>query len=252
MTRWLPLLLVLWAPSALAQDLDLARSQAREAERAYDAGDFAAAAAGFQAALDAGLDHPLVHYNLANARFKSGELGRAVAGWQRALRRNPRDAASRANLAHARTLLQDEGLHGLELPLFLRPVQAVYQRFSLDEWATLGVVFASLLALTGILGHWGIGTAVVRRRLGWGLAGIAVACLLATGLRYRAEVVRTTGVVVADEVAVRSGPGDDYNLAFEVHEGLTVYVGERRQDWVQIHLGGAFVGWVPAEDLELL
>lgn len=254
MTRlvWLAAL-VFWAPAALADaDLDRARTHAREGERLYEAGDFAAAAAEFTASLELGLDHALIHYNLGNARYKSGELGRAVASWQRALRRDPRDAAARANLAHARTLLRDEGLDRLEVPVFLRPLQWVYHRFSLDGWARLGLGAVGVLALMGILGHWGRGPRAWRRRIGWTMVGVAAIALVAGGVRYRSEVIRTQGVVVVDEVAVRSGPGEDYNLAFEVHEGLTVYVGDRRQDWIQIHLGGALVGWVPVDDLELL
>ncbi len=61
------------------------------ANDAYGAGDFAAAIAGYRALLDAGHDHPLLHYDLGNAYLRDGELGRAIASYRRAAAGAPRD-----------------------------------------------------------------------------------------------------------------------------------------------------------------
>ena len=69
--------------------------------RAYAAGDYAAAAAGFGRFIEASPEDANVWYNLGNAYFGAGERGRAIWAWLRAARLRPRDRDARANLAVA-------------------------------------------------------------------------------------------------------------------------------------------------------
>jgi tetratricopeptide (TPR) repeat protein len=247
------LLAGLTARSATASvNLAEAQSHAVAANRAYEAGDLDEAVRLYQASLDAGLDNAIIHYNLGNAYYKRGDVGKAIASYLRALRRNPRDGAARANLAQAQTLLRDEALAPLRLPVFLKPLGWIYGRLSLNDWAWSGLIAIAVLAMVAILGQWARLPRAPLRRLRWALLCAAVVAFTMMGLHFRAEVERDTAVVVADEVDVRSGPGPDYNLAFKIHEGLQVFVAERREGWVQIHLGGELVGWVPKDQLELL
>ena len=255
-----PLVVLYWclawfcSTDARAQEIDLALAQslAIEGDRAYEDAAFDTAIEKYRAALDAGLDHAVVHYNLGNAHYKQGELGYAIASYLRALRRNPRDENARANLAQARTFLRDEAFVALDLPVFLRPVQWLYQRASLNEWAWLGLLGTSLASLVMVAGHWIPAIARRRVRLAGSFAVLAVFCFGFMGVHFVREELRTTAVVIAEEVDVRSGPGASYNLSFKIHEGLEVYVDDRRQDWVQIHLGGELVGWVRADEIMTL
>lgn len=243
------LLLVLWSP-AHAQDLARAQTLAAEGDRAYEAGDYPAAAESYQAALDAGLDHEIIHYNLGNAFFKQGELGEAIVEYRRALRRNPRDQAARANLARAESLIQDEALAPLSLPLFLRPVAWLYAEFSLDEWVTLALIAWFVFCLLGALRSWWSPPALRGRGWLW-VSGLLTALALAMVMVHAEhELRRSSAVVISGEVQVLSGPGESYKLSFKVHEGLKVYIDERRGEWSRIHLGGELVGWVPSTEIE--
>jgi uncharacterized protein YraI len=51
--------------------------------------------------------------------------------------------------------------------------------------------------------------------------------------------------VVMEEVEVRSGPATSFPAVFRVHDGLLVTVSDRREGWVQVGLGGDWVGWMP-------
>jgi len=250
-------LLLAWLCSAEAsaqelRDLGRAHSLAMEGDRAYEAGDFAAAAKLYQDSIEVGLDHEIVHYNLGNAHYKQGEVGLAIASYLRALRRNPRDENARANLMQARTFLRDEALAPLNVPVFLRPLQWVYRRGSLNDWGWLGLGGLSLVTLILVVGHWIAAVQAVRVRIVSVCAAASLACFLMMGVHFVREEMRATAVVVAEEVDVRSGPGPGYNLSFKIHEGLEVFVDDRRQEWVQIHLGGELVGWVRAEDVTTL
>lgn len=241
-----------WSVAAAAAPADSVAVLLDSAEAAYERGDFTAAAADYQRAVDAGLDHPLLHYNLGNARFKQGELGAAIASYVRAERRAPRDERIATNLQRARTQIRDRDLAAGQLPPVLRPVPWLYGRLSLDEWWMVALVAYLIAVAARILRQW----SVLDRR--W-LARASLACfglaLLATvmgTIHYRNEVSRTVAVAVVDEIEVRSGPGRDYSLAFRIHEGLQVRLAERRDQWVRIELGGELTGWVPASSLEIL
>jgi len=244
--------LLLVTGAAGAADLDAARRDARAGDAAYEAGEFEQAVESYSRALDAGLDHADLHYNLGNANYKRGELGHAILGYRRALQRDPRHVEARENLAQAVRSQRDEAFKALALPLFLRPVQWVYARISLNEWAMLGLALCFLLAFVLVAAQWGIVSATVRQRVVWPAIGAMLLSFALCGLRFRSEALSGAAIVVAEEVDVRSGPGSDYNLSFRVHEGLTLYISERRSDWLQIHLGGELVGWVPADQVEAI
>lgn len=223
-----------------------------EAEAAYERGDFEAAAAGFRQAVDAGLDHALLHYNLGNAYFKQGELGLAVASYIRAHRLAPRDGRIATNLERARAQIRDRELAGGEVPPVLRPVPWLYGRLSLDEWWMLALAAYVLVVTVRIARHWTSLDRGLLRRGALVLTGLALLATVMGTVRYRSEVVRTGAVAVVDEIEVRSGPGRDYSLAFRIHEGLQLRVAERRDHWVRIELGGDLTGWVPASSIEFL
>ena len=239
--------------AAVAQsDLPALQSKAAEGNRAYEAGEFDVATREYEAAIAGGLDDAAVHYNLGNAYYKQGEVGRAIASFRRALVRAPRDRSIRANLQQARSHVRDVDLVPLELPVFLRPLQWVYSRLSLDEWTLVGWLgFVFTLGLL-IVGHWTSFAAQLRRRLVVATAALAAAGFLCAGVHYAREVGQTRAIVVAEEVEVRSGPGVSYNLTFKIHEGLEVLVSDRREDWAQIDLGGDLVGWIAWSEIEVL
>jgi tetratricopeptide (TPR) repeat protein len=238
-------------PSARAS-IEQAHEDCAAAAAAYGEGDFGRAEQLYSRALEAGLDAAVVHYDLGNAKFKQGELGSAIASYLRALRLDPRDANVRTNLERARAQVKDAGLGSGELPPVLRPFQWGYARSSANEWLALGLILWVLLAGLRVLNQWRpLDPDRVRTATGF-LLVFCLVCLAVGGWRYRQDFVVERGVVVAEEVEVRSGPGIGYNLAFRIHEGLPVRIAADRGDWVRIDLGGELVGWVPATALEFI
>ena len=223
-----------------------------DAAEAYDASDYGKAADLYEAALAGGLDAAVVHYNLGNARFKQGQLGPAIASYLRAARIDPRDPKISTNLRRARAQIKDVHLSGEDLPPVLRPFQWGYAHFSANEWLTLALALWILVGGLRILGHWRPLRSSMVRPVSGAILALALASFLVGGLHYYRDFVVRRGVVVTEEVDVRSGPGSGYNLAFRIHEGLPVRVAEDRGDWLRIDLGGELVGWVPASTLEAI
>lgn len=244
------LLLSVATVGARAEDLAKAQSLAAQGNHAYEAGDYDGAILNYQAAIDAGLNHEIIYYNLGNAWFKKGSVGKAILYYRRALLRNPRDAAARENLAQAKTLIKDEALAPLSVPLFLKPVVWLYSYFSLDEWTGAALGLWLLLALVGALRAWWRPSWLRGRGMIWALCCLLAVCLVMTVVHADNQLRHQAAIVTATEVDVRSGPGENYNLSFKIHEGLRVFVDTQRTQWTRIHLGGDLIGWVPASSIE--
>ncbi len=63
---------------------------------------------------------------------------------------------------------------------------------------------------------------------------------------------KATAVVVAAEVAARSGPFDEAQSAFTVRDGVELSVLDRHGEWVQVANGAGKTGWLPVKQVEIL
>lgn len=226
-------------------------AQVAEANRLYEAGQFAEAAAVYQALADAGVEDGTLYYNLGNAYFKAGDLGRAILNYRRAQRLLPRDPDVAANLELARAQTVDRlESDGGALVDFVRRVLVEWT--TLDEAAaiTLGLwVVLCALVVAAIL--WPRG----RQGLTYGIVVVAVLLavgMLSVGVRVSEARSKAPAVVVAPSVEVRSGPGEDYLTEFSLHTGAEIRVLEQRNGWVRIALPGDLQGWMPSESVENL
>jgi tetratricopeptide (TPR) repeat protein len=225
--------------------------QMATANRLYEAGQFAEAAAAYQSLADSGVRDGDLYYNLGNAYFKAGDVGRAIVNYRRAQQLLPRDADIAANLQLARA-------------------QTVDRLKGEDEGAVIGLLRRLLISSTTLnemagitLGLWSVvcllGIALLllpryRRALGWSIAvaaALLVVGMLSIGLRL-VEERQPSAVMTTQEIPVRSGPGTDYLNEFTLHAGAEVQVIESRAAWMRIVLPGNLQGWVPADTLELV
>lgn len=221
-----------------------------EANRLYEAGQFAEAAAAYQALADTGVEDGAFYYNLGNAYLKANDLGRAILNYRRAQQLLPRDADVAANLRLARAQTRDQ-LEEVDSGL----VVGFVRRF-LVEWTTREEAAAIALGL------WIVLCALVvvailwpRRRSGlrYGIVVTAVLLglsLLSVGIRVADGRGRAPAIVVAERIEVYSGPGTDYLTEFTLHAGAEVRLVELRNDWVRIVLPGDLQGWAPSKAVE--
>lgn len=226
-------------------------AQMADANRLYEEQRFSEAIAHYQALVDAGVKDGRLYYNLGNAYFKASDLGHAILNYRRAQRLLPRDGDVAANLklARAQTLdrIEDEN-EGALVRLVRR----------LIDWTALDEVAAAVLLVWGILCGLTVSAIIWRRRrrallyLVGGTAIVLFLGVLCVGIKLLDEHGRPPAVVIAAEVEVRSGPGDDYLTEFTLHAGAEIRLVERRGEWARIALPGNLQGWGPNEALESL
>ena len=239
------------SPAAAADDrpgADPVRLVA-EGNQAYTEGKLEDAAAKYIEARDLGVNDAVLHFNLGNTYARSGRLGEAVVCYLRAQRLDPANRDIRDNLAWVRRHIRDLELSETSLPLFIAQLAALVGALTLDQW---GLLLAALVWVAAGLLAWGWYREEIGVRLRRGLLAAAAAVVLVgavTAGRWYDEQVRQTAVVVVPEVVVRSGPAANFSTLFEVHDGLTLEVVGRRDDWLRVGLGGDWEGWVPAESV---
>ncbi|MFH1502626.1 MAG: tetratricopeptide repeat protein [Candidatus Eisenbacteria bacterium] len=225
-----------------------------QANALYSEERFDEAAAVYEAILDGGFRNADVEYNLGNAHYKSGRLGPAVLAYERALGLDPSHEDAAANLAFLGELLADRRTPvGGSVSESLAGLSA---RFTVGRLAFLASVFYFTLFFALI---WGVlrGPAAQWARR---LALVMVVHLAVSGGILAFKVAQTRAnveaVILAAEVGVRTGPGDDFLLEFRLHEGTKVRLSESRADesgdeWARVAVAGTDLeGWLPANAIE--
>ncbi len=262
--------LALFASPAGAQATESPAELFERANSAYEAGSYAAAVDDYMRVVESGVAVSDLYYNLGNAYFKQGDLGPAVLWFERARRLAPRDADVHENLELTRSLLRDQELLAAS-PRWRSVVFAWHRDTTSAESVTIASGLFTLLCLLGMGFVFRDTEALSRGYRRWSVLspgrllgldkaqdlGLAMAfvAILAGAFAYsafskvRAEDARTTGVVVAEEVSVFSGPSSNASVQFKVHEGTLVSVRDERAGWVRVELPGDLSGWVEEASL---
>jgi len=216
----------------------------------YEAGDYVGAVMAYERLVAQGIESGVVYYNLGNAHFKLGDLGRAILNYSRAQRLLPRDedVATNLELARAQTLDRLEANDGDAMASLVN--RALMGWTSPNETAAIALGLWAALCLVGVI-------ALVRPRARRTMGYVALIvglllliALLSLGGRMVQDQRRPPGLIVAQQVEVRSGPGDDYLVEFSLHSGTEIAVLDQRAGWWRIALPGGLEGWLPAEAAE--
>ncbi len=212
---------------------------------AYEEGRFQEAAEAYRSVLRYGVRDARVEYNLANAEFKLGRLGESILHFQRARLLDPTDEDIAANLELVQSHCIDQ-VETPELPGPLAWIVALQNHLGPDNQAAIGLA-----------GLWLLGMLVAffsLRRGGWGpvagwitVAAVVLLLLIAGSWYMTVERVdrQELAVVLVEAVDVLAGPGENNATLFTVHEGLTVEIRARREEWLQVSLPTGLNGWLP-------
>jgi len=259
---WSPAYLAFLALLVVASPLHAApppvRSVAPSAEAAglfetgnelYRASDFEGAADHYRRILESGVQNAEVHYNLGNALYRLNRIGPAILQYEKAARLAPGDPDIEENLAFLKTLTADRttgpAASASGFSLVDRALGFTSPGQDAAILCALWILFMGLIAAVIAARGWR-----TRRLALWGACILLLPVVLAAGTlswkTWRNANVQH-GVVLAERVDVRSGPGDDHASLFTVHEGLTVRVLRVQGSWAWIRIDSGLNGWVPSD-----
>ncbi|MGB5106656.1 MAG: hypothetical protein WBP29_05445 [Candidatus Zixiibacteriota bacterium] len=212
----------------------------------YDQGKFVESATAFQGIIDRGYSSPQLFYNAGCAYYKAGKIGYAIANFRRAERLSPEDADIRANLEFARLYTVDK-IEASAPGVFQTQIGRVLNIFTPNQYflISLGALFLAfgLLALKR-MGKFSVGRAVVTT-----LVIVAIICGAAMLWALQNNYLVQEGVVVVEQTEIMSGPGTEFELQFEAHEGLMFQILETRQDHYLALFANQLKGWIRRSDV---
>lgn len=233
------LLVALFAAGARAE---LSASGFETANKLYEEGKFAEAAAAYEKLAQSGQTSAALCFNLGNARFKSGQIGRAIAAYRQAEQFTPRDPDLRANLQFARNQVQ---------PPTLSPDrwQRWLGRLTLNEWTLLAAAVIWLWLLLLAILQWRPALRPALRNYAIALAILAGLLCGGVALALRAARFTPTAIVTSREAVVRYGPLAESPAAFNVHDGAELRILDQKDDWFQVSAGPRRIGWLRRDQI---
>nr|WP_319492810.1 BatD family protein [uncultured Desulfobacter sp.] len=218
-----------------------------DAVRAYKAGDYAAAAAQFEAIAATHVKNPDLFYNTGNAYLKAKDIGRAILWYERAKKLAPSDPDLKFNLAYAQSLLKDKREAGFSFADILYFWQGLVSLKWLQYTSvTLSFCFFIWATVQKIRGR------QIFSAVGIFIFLIFAATTLAAGLEYNRINSDVKAVVLAEQADVRSGTMDNATLLFDLHAGTRVHVLEKKENYIKIRFAKDKVGWVACSKVGII
>ena len=215
------------------------------ANKFYAEGKFAAAATAYESILNSGKVSANLWFNYGNAEFKAGNLGQAIAAFRRAELLAPRDLEIRANLDFARNQVQGSTVH--------QPRWEDWSgQLTLNEWTWLAMAAFWLTIL--LFAARQLRPALVPKLKTATSTGVVLAILFGAvlGVQAAAHFSNSVAVVTAAGATARSGPFDDAQDVFTLHDGAELSVLSGHDDWVQVTDGTGKIGWLNKKQVRVV
>ncbi|MGH7942891.1 MAG: tetratricopeptide repeat protein [Limisphaerales bacterium] len=215
------------------------------ANQLYAEGKFPQAARAYESILKSGAVSPNVLFDEGDAEFKCGNLGLAIAAFRRAALLSPLDGEIRANLDFARNQVQGPGWRE-------NWWQSRLAVLSLNAWTVLAMIAFWLTFILFAAAQYRPAWKDALRAPARAMAAIALvlaACVAAAVTTHFSDPI---AVVVLPRAVTHSGPFDDAQNIFAVHDGAELAVLDQRKGWVQVSDGSGRTGWIKRSQIEVL
>lgn len=244
MRRLLTLLLIVLLSQAAIGAIE---DDFRGAVSLYDQGKFSEAAQALQQIIDRGYSSPQLFYNAGCAYYKSGRIGYAIANFRRAQRLAPEDEDVKANLQFARLFTVDK-IEASDKALIQSQASAIFNVLSPNQYFFLSLGAFTLIFVLLALRRMG----KIARTRGWVITTLVLITIVCAGAMIwtlQTNYLLEEGVVVVDQTDILSGPGTDFEVQFEAHEGLTFQILDSRADYYLGLFANQLKGWVRRSDV---
>jgi len=181
--------------------------------------------------IDADFRDAQVFYNLGNTDYSLRRLGWAIVWFRRAEQLAPRNADLLANLAQVRTETEDKA----DLPGAAPVIRGMFFwhfAYSLDELTRTALTLYGLLMVACVAyiftrSRWIARAAVI-------LGALLLAVVGSLALRVGQLRAAHPGVIIARQAEIRYGPGEEYEVKFEIHEGAELVVEAESENWYKV------------------
>lgn len=225
----------------------------REALKSYKDGRFNDAILLFEKISDSGYESREVYYNLGNSYYRTGNYPFAILNYERAKKLDPLDEDISFNLQLANLKIVDK--IGTVPKFFLFEwYGSLRDSLNSGSWSmALLIVFwlAVLLFAVFLYGR----RPFIQKISFFASGGLLVLSILFFIFAYQAaeaERTKSTAIIIAPSIYVKSSPEDNSTDLFILREGAKVTVIESIGDWKEIRLADGKKGWIKYKSIEFI
>ena len=218
----------------------------REANNAYNKGEYERAIVYYDSILTQGVHAAEVYYNLGNAHYKRNAIAPSILNYERALLMDPANEDVRTNLVFAQNMTLDRFT-----PLPESDIKQISSKLlsltNVRGWSIIAIVSCWIAALLSLL-YLKSSRSVFKRLYFTGFVLLVLGVILSVSIAiYQKDVQQNThpAIVFVQTESFRSEPNLRAEILLTIHEGTKVYVLENLEDWVKIKLINGAVGWIP-------
>lgn len=249
-----------------------AQTTLADADSAYTAKEYSKAIELYGIVADTeGVSAPLL-FNWGNAYYQEGDYGKAMLCYLRAKRIDPSQKELNANLRYLRSRIEDSNKAEqkgkrlkvtLDEPSFFQNVHtAIAIETASNLWAVWGAV--CFILFIGGAALYIFTRSVIARKIGFFGGIITLMCsviFVAFAISgARAISSKETGVITAFKVNLLTEPGKESESGKDgvLTKGTEVRIVSEETDaegnvtWYKVRLNSDYIGWVSADDLELV
>jgi len=222
----------------------------REANNAYNKGEYARAIVYYDSVLTQGVHAAEVYYNLGNAHYKRNAIAPSILNYERALLMDPANEDVLNNLVFAQNMTLDRFT-----PLPESDIKQISSKLlsltNVHGWSIIAIVSCWVAALLFFL-YIKSSRSVFKRLYFTGFLLLVLGVVLSVSIAlYQKDVQQNThpAIVFAQTESFRSEPNLRAEVLLTIHEGTKVYVLENLEDWVKIKLINGAIGWIPQSSI---
>jgi len=216
-----------------------------DAVKAYEKGDYKAAAIGFvKIAKVNKVLSPELYYNVGNSYLKLDDPGLALLWYKRAERLSPNDPDLKFNIGYIEKRLKDD----FEIKKSI---------FSGDIFFLSGLISEPVIIKTGLFFNLLFWLSLVffyfrQNQLAKSVMGvtgsIAFIFLSNSFYCYYEHISAREAVIIPSEVSVKSGTSDNAPGLFKLHSGTRVLVEDIQDGHTKISNGDDKMGWIKSDE----
>jgi tetratricopeptide (TPR) repeat protein len=190
-----------------------------------------------------------LYFNYANCLFRQNQLGMAILYYEKARKLDPNDPDIAYHLRFVNAQIQDK-VPAPEENFLTRALAYAHGSFSINEglWIELGLF--TFLGLAAILCLYAGAAFRMALAVLMVLAGLGMVSLVPSlALKIKDQEILRYAIVLKPAIEMYSGPGENFQVLTQVHEGTKFEIVETRGDWASVKLANGKGGYVRLADL---
>ncbi|NDW12943.1 tetratricopeptide repeat protein [Bacteroides sp. 214] len=243
------------APAQFKEEAAMQKAPTKaQADSAYMNADYATAIHLYETLLEEKGEAAEVYYNLGNSYYKTENIAKAIVNYERALLLKPGNGDFRANLEIARAKTVDKVTEVPEI-FFVSWIKSLINSANIDVWARWSIAFFLLFIVA--LYFFFFSKSTIMKKIGF-FGGVVVLIFAVTTMQfasYQRQTLlnRKTAIIMNPSVTIRSTPNESGTNLFILHEGKKVRIKDNSmRNWKEIMIEDGKVGWVSADDIEII